>query len=65
MDQGDDLSKTTSLFLVSVTGQIESGDFFGHDNIYCKFWFTHGPDWVLTAVRFFLTFIIKRVFFKN
>ncbi|XP_065540806.1 B9 domain-containing protein 1 isoform X1 [Lathamus discolor] len=38
-----------SVFLVSVTGQIESGRFPGFDELYCKFCFVYGRDWVPTA----------------
>ncbi|XP_061201711.1 B9 domain-containing protein 1 isoform X2 [Neopsephotus bourkii] len=38
-----------SVFLVSVTGQIESGRFPGFDDLYCKFCFVYGQDWVPTA----------------
>uniref|UniRef100_A0A8V5HB00 B9 domain-containing protein 1 n=1 Tax=Melopsittacus undulatus TaxID=13146 RepID=A0A8V5HB00_MELUD len=42
-------SGSPSVFLVSVTGQIESGRFPGFDDLYCKFCFVYGQDWVPTA----------------
>ncbi|XP_063236197.1 B9 domain-containing protein 1 [Bacillus rossius redtenbacheri] len=40
---------SSSVFLVSVFGQIESGNFYGINDIYCKYCFTFGPDWVVTS----------------
>uniref|UniRef100_A0A8C3D3A2 B9 domain-containing protein 1 n=1 Tax=Cairina moschata TaxID=8855 RepID=A0A8C3D3A2_CAIMO len=37
------------VFLVAVNGQIESGEFPGFDDLYCKFCFVYGQDWVPTA----------------
>ncbi|XP_040431057.1 B9 domain-containing protein 1 isoform X1 [Cygnus olor] len=37
------------VFLVAVNGQIESGEFPGFDELYCKFCFVYGQDWVPTA----------------
>ncbi|XP_025909884.1 B9 domain-containing protein 1 [Nothoprocta perdicaria] len=37
------------VFLVSVSGEIESGQFPGLDELYCKFCFVYGQDWVPTA----------------
>jgi B9 domain-containing protein 1 len=39
----------TSVFLLSVTGQIASGHFPGMDNLYCKHCFVFGPDWAVTG----------------
>ncbi|XP_014285990.1 B9 domain-containing protein 1 [Halyomorpha halys] len=36
-------------FLLSVIGEIESADFPGYDNIYCKYCFTCGTDWDITS----------------
>ncbi|XP_065707189.2 B9 domain-containing protein 1 [Patagioenas fasciata] len=38
-----------SVFLLAVNGQIESGQFPGYDDLYCKFCFVYGQDWVPTA----------------
>ncbi|XP_038007154.1 B9 domain-containing protein 1 isoform X1 [Motacilla alba alba] len=38
-----------SVFLLAVSGEIESGEFPGFDDLYCKFSFVYGPDWVPTA----------------
>ncbi|XP_064317497.1 B9 domain-containing protein 1 [Phalacrocorax carbo] len=38
-----------SVFLLAVSGQIESGQFPGFDDLYCKFCFVYGQDWVPTA----------------
>ncbi|CAG0891867.1 unnamed protein product [Darwinula stevensoni] len=37
-----------SVFLLSVTGQIESGDFPGMDDLYCRYQYVYGQDWVVT-----------------
>lgn len=34
-------------FIVSITGQIESCDFPGINNLYCKYDFVHGVDWTV------------------
>ena len=40
----------STVFLVSVTGQIVSGDFPpGMDDLYCKHCFVVGQDWAVTA----------------
>ncbi|RLV93336.1 hypothetical protein DV515_00013498 [Chloebia gouldiae] len=38
-----------SVFLLAVSGEIESGEFPGFDDLYCKFSFVYGQDWVPTA----------------
>ncbi|XP_063444456.1 B9 domain-containing protein 1-like [Mytilus galloprovincialis] len=38
-----------SVFLVMVGGQIESGEFPGFDDIYCKYCLHYGPDWLITS----------------
>ncbi|XP_005054392.1 PREDICTED: B9 domain-containing protein 1 isoform X1 [Ficedula albicollis] len=38
-----------SVFLLAVSGEIESGEFPGFDDLYCKFCFVYGQDWVPTA----------------
>eukprot|EP00514_Thraustochytrium_sp_LLF1b_P007578 CAMPEP_0184532842 /NCGR_PEP_ID=MMETSP0198_2-20121128/14396_1 /TAXON_ID=1112570 /ORGANISM="Thraustochytrium sp., Strain LLF1b" /LENGTH=63 /DNA_ID=CAMNT_0026925493 /DNA_START=74 /DNA_END=261 /DNA_ORIENTATION=+ len=39
-------NETTSLgFLVAATGQIESGDLKGEDQLYVKYDFTYGQHW--------------------
>lgn len=40
---------TSGLFLLSATGQIETAEFPGFDNIYCKYCYMYGLDWVVTA----------------
>jgi len=42
------------VFMISVVGQIESAEFHEFDDIYCKYCFVYGPDWVVTSVRHFL-----------
>ena len=37
-------------FYVQCTGQVESGDFGAIDNIYCRYAFHFGHDWVIAAV---------------
>lgn len=44
------MSGSNGLFLLSTTGQIETGEFPGFDNIYCKYCYSYGLDWVVTAV---------------
>jgi hypothetical protein len=46
------------VFMVSVAGQIESAEFHDIDNIYCKYCFVYGPDWVVTSVRPFSYFSV-------
>ncbi|XP_062508693.1 B9 domain-containing protein 1-like [Corticium candelabrum] len=38
-----------SVFLVMVTGQIETGKFAEFDDLYCKYSFVFGQDWVITT----------------
>ncbi|XP_062444525.1 B9 domain-containing protein 1 [Rhea pennata] len=40
---------SSDVFLVAVSGEIESGQFPGFDDLYCKFCFVYGQDWVPTA----------------
>jgi hypothetical protein len=37
-------------FYVQCTGQVESGDFGSLDNMYCRYAFHFGQDWVVSAV---------------
>ncbi|EDO44485.1 predicted protein [Nematostella vectensis] len=39
----------SSVFLVMVSGQIESASFPEFDDLYCKFGFVYGQDWVVTS----------------
>ncbi|KAK3726946.1 hypothetical protein QZH41_014795, partial [Actinostola sp. cb2023] len=39
----------SSVFLVMVSGQIESAQFPEYDDLYCKIGFVYGPDWVVTS----------------
>lgn len=41
--------ESTSVFLLMVGGQIESAKFAEFDDIYCKYFFVHGSDWVITS----------------
>ncbi|XP_076334000.1 B9 domain-containing protein 1 isoform X2 [Tachypleus tridentatus] len=41
--------ETHSVFMLMVAGQIESAEFPELDDIYCKFCFVHGQDWVVTS----------------
>ncbi|KAJ3223773.1 B9 domain-containing protein 1 [Chytriomyces hyalinus] len=38
-----------SFFSVTVTGQIESALYPYFDNLYCKYHFKYGPDWVVVS----------------
>ncbi|XP_065846544.1 B9 domain-containing protein 1-like [Oscarella lobularis] len=38
-----------SVFLLMVSGQIESAKFPEFDDLYCKYSFVHGQDWVVTS----------------
>lgn len=40
---------SSSVFLVMVGGQIESAEFPEFDDIYCKYCFTYGQDWLITS----------------
>ncbi len=42
-------SDSSTVFLLSVTGQIGSASFPGYDDVYCKTCFVAGPDWAVTA----------------
>jgi B9 domain-containing protein 1 len=44
------------VFMLSVAGQIESAEFHEFDDIYCKYCFVYGPDWVVTSVSPFSNF---------
>lgn len=39
----------SSVFLVMISGQIESGEFAAFDELYCKCNFVYGQDWVITS----------------
>ena len=41
---------TGGVFMVFAAGQIESAEFHDFDNIYCKYSFVYGPDWIVTSV---------------
>lgn len=44
------MASNPSVFLLMVTGQIETGDFPGfNDDLYVKFNYVYGQDWVTTA----------------
>ena len=38
-----------SVFLLLVSGQVESADFPDCEDLYCKISFVYGHDWVITA----------------
>ncbi|KAK7862985.1 hypothetical protein R5R35_014541 [Gryllus longicercus] len=40
---------SNGVFLLSLTGQIESAVFPDFDDIYCKYCFTYGSDWAITS----------------
>lgn len=46
----------SGVFMLSVAGQIESAEFHEFDDIYCKYCFVYGPDWVVTSVSPFSNF---------
>ncbi|XP_077489575.1 B9 domain-containing protein 1 [Amblyomma americanum] len=37
------------LFMLNVSGQIESAQLTGADDVYCKYCFVHGADWTVAA----------------
>jgi len=39
----------SSSFYLMVTGQVESGEFGGADNLYCKYSFSFGTDWMVVT----------------
>ncbi|XP_053207135.1 B9 domain-containing protein 1-like isoform X2 [Panonychus citri] len=41
------MEMTSANFLISVKGQVVSGHFPGKDNIYCKYCFLYGEDWMI------------------
>lgn len=41
-----------SVFLVNVTGQVESGRFITGDNLHFKYCFTAGQDWDVILVGY-------------
>ncbi|XP_070579758.1 B9 domain-containing protein 1-like [Ptychodera flava] len=44
------MASGSTVFLVMMNGQIETGDFPGFDDdLYVKFNYVYGPDWVMTA----------------
>jgi B9 domain-containing protein 1 len=45
----DESLVSNSSFLVSLSGQIESAQFIGIDNIYCKYCFKYGTDWAIAS----------------
>jgi len=42
------MNPNPSIFLLMANGQIESAHLPEFDDLYCKFSFTHGQDWVVT-----------------
>lgn len=43
------INPNPSVFLLMASGQIESATFPDFDDLYCKFSFVHGQDWVVTS----------------
>jgi len=43
------LTGGSTVFLLSVTGQVEEGEFPDHDHLYCRLFWVYGQDWLLTA----------------
>ncbi|XP_046352538.1 B9 domain-containing protein 1-like [Haliotis rufescens] len=39
----------SSVFMVMASGQIETAEFPEFDDIYCRYCYTHGPDWLITT----------------
>mmetsp|Transcript_5126 Transcript_5126/g.8624 ORF Transcript_5126/g.8624 Transcript_5126/m.8624 type:complete len:252 (+) Transcript_5126:45-800(+) len=42
-------AEESSSFYLMITGQVESGDFYGADNLYCKYSFSYGHDWTVVT----------------
>ncbi|XP_077590173.1 B9 domain-containing protein 1 [Stigmatopora nigra] len=42
-------TSSPSVFLLSVNGQIEGANFPYYDNLYCKYCFVYGQDWIPTT----------------
>ena len=47
---GSGTALSQQCFLLSVTGQIESAQFAGLDDLYCRYSFHTGPDWEIVTV---------------
>jgi len=43
------MSSNPSVFLVMISGQIETAEFPEFDDIYCRYNFVYGQDWVVTS----------------
>ncbi|XP_030839765.1 B9 domain-containing protein 1 [Strongylocentrotus purpuratus] len=43
------MATTPTVFLLMMSGQIEGGDFPEFDDLYVKYNFVYGPDWVITS----------------
>ncbi|XP_071493301.1 B9 domain-containing protein 1-like [Diadema antillarum] len=43
------MTTTPTVFLLMMSGQIEGGDFPEFDDLYVKYNFVYGPDWVITS----------------
>ncbi|XP_074648203.1 B9 domain-containing protein 1-like [Tubulanus polymorphus] len=43
------MAGANSVFLVKLSGQIESAEFPEFDDIWCRYCFVYGPDWVITS----------------
>lgn len=42
-------SSSVSVFLLNVSGQIESAEFHEFDDLYCRYSFVYGSDWAITS----------------
>ena len=49
----------TGGFQIMATGQVESGDFGGVDNLYCKYSYLVGKDWRIIQVRWGAVFAVE------
>ena len=45
-------------FFLSVTGSIESGEFYEIGNAYCKYSYHFGSEWSIVAVRLLVLFFV-------
>ena len=43
------LAGGSSVFLLSISGQVEEAFFPDHDDLYCRLFWVSGQDWVVTA----------------
>ena len=48
-----------SLFLVMITGQVESADFPLYDDLYCRVSVVYGADWLLVSGNFSFLVVVQ------